>query len=256
MRSVGEAAWCSIKHLGQVRIHLEETLEKLYRENRSSSSIPIIEQNLFAINSFRKNLINKYGDKTEQEMGLKEGCVKCKEDLNLVHSFVEKLKQKTLNIKESNGYNSEIKMIDKKLYETIGGIGLGKAVQIGAEYIDSYFGKATEQLYAKPSTWINIAAGIFGILAPTYGYKLKVPAKWNDILMAMGASILVDKGTDYAISALAPVAPVKAPGTTAPVAGLGLQMLNGITPPQPLFSVVRRLGGVPIQPESSLINVW
>jgi len=254
MRTVGQAAWCSIKHLGQVRIHLEETLEKLYRENPTSNSIPVIEQNLFALKSFRKNLISEYGNKTEQEMGLKEGCVRCKEDLNLVNSFVNKLKQKTLNIKETKGYNSEINMVDKAILETIGGIGLGKAVQIGAEYVDGYFGATAKPLYAKPSTWINIATGILGVIAPAYGYKLKIPSKYNNVLLAMGASILVDKGLDYGMSALTPAAPT-APATPA-AAGLGLQMMNGITPPQPLFTTVKRLGGVPIQPEGELIRVW
>lgn len=88
-RTYREDIWCVMKHLGVANVHVQETLQKIYRNEPTHKSIPLLENKLIEVQQMRKNLIGRWGKTSKQE---DYSCPRCDEDLGaqLRNTYKEK----------------------------------------------------------------------------------------------------------------------------------------------------------------------
>lgn len=118
-------------------------------------------------------------------------------------------------------------MTDEKTALTITGEQLiGKGIRMGADYIDTTMKSGAKKLIERPSTWINILAGIGGLVVYTQARTMS-PGMRNAALI-VGSNILAEKVPDYVME-LMPTTPTTG-GTRLGFAQITPIRVGAVTP--------------------------
>jgi len=196
-------ASCVFKHLSFISGELGEAIS--HSSVVAPEKMPIFQEMQKETDSLRHNLqnlsvrkaIEKVRElrKSIEKLNPKYDTSKCKacgkieKEIEKEINEIQEKSEKILNLK--NPKNS----MKKEFTTIIASQFASKGIQKGAEYLDVLLNMENNPVYARPSTWVNIAGGLGGILAGIYLFEDN--PKMQLIAVIAGSGMLT-KTIDYA----------------------------------------------------------
>ena len=226
--------WCQTKHLLEASRRGEELIENAARIN--PAEVPEIVRISNKVNEERDIAIKNF--KRGKTKITDENCFRCEDDLGKEN--YEKLKglfpeSKSLNRsmpKENNNQNNYQKggmqMTDFQKLGVINGAQFaGKAITIGADYLDKRYPPVDGTILKRKGLWANVGVGILGQVAALYFIK-------NDNLKLatlIASSHALTKVVDYSMEAASPGIRGGLPATAGSVPLRVTPRVPGAAPP-------------------------
>jgi hypothetical protein len=81
---------------------------------------------------------------------------------------------------------------------------VGKGIRMAADYVDTKMNKGTAAVQARPSTYINLAVGLGGVLISAS--KMNISPAMKQAALIIGSNVLAEKIPDYAVELASPTA--------------------------------------------------
>ena len=213
--------WCSTKHLIEGSRRVDELIENAARIN--PDEVPEIVRISNKVNQERDIAIKNF--KNGKTKITNEKCFRCEDDLGKEN--YEKLKgllpeSKSLNRsmpQENNIPNNYEKggmmqMTDFKQLGVVNGAQFaGKAVTVGANYLDKKFPPADGAVLKRKGLWLNVGVGLLGQVAALYLIKN------NNMKLAalIASSHALTKVVDYSMEVVTPSVRGGLPATRTPL---------------------------------------
>lgn len=221
-RGVKAEHWCVCKHLLHAEGHIEETMANAVRHE--PQFITELSEDLDSVRTLRQKAVNRVLGVSNGTTTGSDSCPRCSADLEIRvassdHRIIREERKKKKDAKGvqpsvKSFFKSDIYNVDSKKYtvtkkhgfayrgDTMKEILMAGAAQAAgamgydvAENVDVKMGKTGEEIYMKPSTWIDVLGGMALAVAPMY---VNVPEAVGNAMAVAGTHMLGRKVYDVA----------------------------------------------------------